>query len=56
MIMVSQSKYQMSIQNQKLKNGSMKVRLSVYNVEKIEERESKNTIEFLSNAQHIEEL
>ena len=53
--MVSQSKYQMSIRNQKLKNGSMKVRLSVYNVEKIEE-ESKNTIEFLSNAQHIEEL
>ena len=31
-------KYQMSIRNQKLKNGSMKVRLSVYNVEKIEEK------------------
>ena len=46
----------MSIQNQKLKNGSMKVRLSVYNVEKDRREESKNTIEFLSNAQYIEEL
>ena len=32
--------------NQKLKNGSMKVRLSVYNVEKIEEKKVKIRLNF----------